>query len=402
MPQKAPLKPLPICDTFGTMHMDILELPTSKEKYTSLLLVVDSMSRWPEAFPLRSQEASEIAKVLYQEIFTRYGAPHTLISDRGQNFMSKLVSELCKLFQVTRHHTSSYHPQTNSKCEVMNRTIAEKFRAYCNDKQDDWPKFLPAILMAYGMTPPPGSSQIAPYYLLFGRHMRTPLDTALTPPAHLGKTADEQMHIVLDNLKEAHKMAKENIEDYQMKYKRQYDKNTKPCHFQAGQRVWLHSTARPIGVKPKLFKTWQGPYYVTEKGPNNTFAIRRCDNNKQMKALVHANRLKYFHDPSDQPYLHVSRPPQPSLTPTPAETQGPRQTYNPDIHQTDQADNQTTYPVQRLTATKFIDKVRHFNVLWGDGEKSWHPEGNISDVLIREYYTHHTKTGRRRKRKPIK
>jgi len=66
--------------------------------------------------------------------------------------MSKLVSELCKPVQVTRYNIRSYHPQTNSKCKVMNRTIAEKFRAYCNNKEDDWPKFLPAVLMAYRMT----------------------------------------------------------------------------------------------------------------------------------------------------------------------------------------------------------------------------------------------------------
>lgn len=37
-----------------------------------------------------------------------------IVSDRGQNFLSKLVTAVCEIFQVTRHFTSAYHPQTNA------------------------------------------------------------------------------------------------------------------------------------------------------------------------------------------------------------------------------------------------------------------------------------------------
>ena len=88
-------------------------------------LVVESTSRWPEAFPLKTQHASEIADVLYNEVFCRYGAPRSLLSDRGQNFVSHLVTELCKLFNVKRLKTSSFRPQTNSQCENFNQNNLE-------------------------------------------------------------------------------------------------------------------------------------------------------------------------------------------------------------------------------------------------------------------------------------
>lgn len=88
--------------------MDILgPLQPTPEGYKYILLVDDIFSRWPEAFPFKSQEAVEIAMTLYREIFTRYGAPHVLVSDRGQNFLSKIVQALCELFSVQSHHTSS-------------------------------------------------------------------------------------------------------------------------------------------------------------------------------------------------------------------------------------------------------------------------------------------------------
>lgn len=55
--------------------MDIITgLPTTlgKQKYNHLL--GDSYSKRCEAFTLRNQKASEIARVLYKEIMTRYGA----------------------------------------------------------------------------------------------------------------------------------------------------------------------------------------------------------------------------------------------------------------------------------------------------------------------------------------
>lgn len=92
------------------------------------MLIVDSFSKFPEAFPLKTQDSKEIANVLFAEIFARYSAPKVIVSDRGQNFLSNLVTAVCEIFQVARHFTSSYHPQTNSTCERMNSTIAQCLR----------------------------------------------------------------------------------------------------------------------------------------------------------------------------------------------------------------------------------------------------------------------------------
>ena len=84
---------------------------------------------------MKTQGATEVAylHVLYKEIFTRYGAPRALVSDRGQNFISKVVQASCKLLQVTRHVASSYHPHSNVTCERMNSTLALSLRAICQE-----------------------------------------------------------------------------------------------------------------------------------------------------------------------------------------------------------------------------------------------------------------------------
>ena len=71
------------------------------------------LTRWIEAFPVPSVEATVIACLLIDEIIFRYGAPRALLFDRGTNFMSKVVVEVCKIFQIQKVNASRYHSQTD-------------------------------------------------------------------------------------------------------------------------------------------------------------------------------------------------------------------------------------------------------------------------------------------------
>lgn len=215
---KAPLTPMPITDTFHRWHMDILELTTTSENYKYVLLVVDSFSRWCEAIPLKSQEASVVAEALFAEVICRYGAPLILVSDRGQNFLSKLVAAMCELFDITRHHTSSYHPQTNSTVERLNSTIAQSLRMYAN-AHSSWPKLLPGIVMAFRMSPATQSTQYSPYELVFEKKMRLPIDTSLTPNTTMSKDFKSHLEDLIAKLKLIRENAASNMQKAQDKQK---------------------------------------------------------------------------------------------------------------------------------------------------------------------------------------
>ena len=297
-----PLQPLPVADLFSRWHIDILSgLPTTKDKYKHILVVVDSYSKWMEAHPLRSQEATEVAAVLYREVITRYGAPRTLISDRGQTFMSKLTAAMCELFQITRHHVSAYHPATNSVVERANSIILQGFRMYCKDQQDDWPEILPSIMMAHRMTPCTQASQVSPFFLLFGREMHIPIDTALLPKDNLSQNHKVHLNNVLKQLETTRRIATENIKAAQVRYKHQFDKRSQEPKFQPAERVWLYCTKVAVGKAPKLHRKWVGPYYITQLGPHHTFKVRNCATNKEVKSLVNGVRLKPYYDPENRP-----------------------------------------------------------------------------------------------------
>ena len=111
---RAPLKPLEIEEPFATLHIDhIGPLPTSPEGYKYCLLVIDRFTKFPECFPTKSTDAAETAHILYHQIICRYGFPRTLLSDRAQGFMGKLIAELCK--KKTLHQLLSSPNQFNSR-----------------------------------------------------------------------------------------------------------------------------------------------------------------------------------------------------------------------------------------------------------------------------------------------
>ena len=85
-----------------------------------ILLAVDYVSKWVEAIPTHTNDASVVAKFLLSHIFTWFGTPRALITDGGTHFYNKLVDKFLKKNGV-RHCTSlAYHPQANGQAEVSN------------------------------------------------------------------------------------------------------------------------------------------------------------------------------------------------------------------------------------------------------------------------------------------
>ena len=90
------------------------------------------------------------------------------------------------------------------------------------------------------------------------------------------------------------KVAKQNVEEYQERYKKQYDKNSEPSDYAPGTRVLLYNPKVPPGKSSKLWRKFQGPYYVTMKvGPCN-YILRDCKTHLAIAHPVHADRLKRY------------------------------------------------------------------------------------------------------------
>lgn len=441
----APLHPIPPEEIFSRWHMDILgPLHKAHDGSQYILLFVDSFSKWCEAFPLKTQTAAEVAKHLYHDIICRYGAPRKLVSDRGSNFMSTLIKELCKLFQVVKVETSSYHPQANSTCERMNSVIGATLRAYTDENQSIWPDIIPSIMMSYRAFPSTQSTKHSPFFLLYGMECNLPIDTALLPQNSLTKTTDQHMQTVHKNLITARTLAKENQLAAQEKNSSTHDRKARLPRYQVGQRVWLFCSKTPKGKSAKLVKRWIGPYYICHSSDTHTYKLASCNTHRLVRSRIHANRLKPYFDPANRPTNPaldeaIDRTTTPSLPqPTPT-TQSQQREITPSIpaspipHSTTQSTEQHSQSSTHFTPTsqsntqnadepqtqssqfrpnhpifqqidRLIKKRKNkdglpiYRVKWkGQMAPSWELASHIPDHLIEEFHIKRTNQGKLRK-----
>lgn len=123
--------------------MDLVgPLPKSARGHQYILVILDYATRYPEAIPLRTMASQNIAKELVL-LFTRVGVPKEIHTDQGTPFMSRLMADLCKLWQVKPLRTSVYHPQTDGLVERFNRTLKSMLRKVIDKDGQNWDCMLP-------------------------------------------------------------------------------------------------------------------------------------------------------------------------------------------------------------------------------------------------------------------
>ena len=92
----------------------------SRNKY--LLTIIDDYSRFPFAFPCSDVSSATVISCLCQ-LFSIFGMPAYIHSDRGASFMSTELRQFLLDKGVAASHTTAYNPQGNGQIERLNRTL---------------------------------------------------------------------------------------------------------------------------------------------------------------------------------------------------------------------------------------------------------------------------------------
>ena len=137
--RRSPLKQHVVGVPMERLAMDILgPLPLTPRGNRFVLVVTDYFTKWTESYAIPNQEAVTVAEKLVGEFVCRFGVPRELPSDQGTNFESKVMAELCKLWDIEKARTSPLHPQSDGQVERYNRTLTEMLRGKLTETQEDW------------------------------------------------------------------------------------------------------------------------------------------------------------------------------------------------------------------------------------------------------------------------
>lgn len=290
----APLVSIKTSRPMELVCMDYLTVEDGKGGQSNILVITDHFTKYAVAIITPNQTARTTAKALFDNFMIPYGFPERLHSDQGRNFESRTIQELCKLAGIKKSRTTPYHPQGNGICERMNRTLLSMLGTLDEEQKKNWKVHVPSLMHAYNCSKH-GSTGFSPFYLMFGRHPRLPIDVMLDldDTRNQDGTNDDYIQRLRNRLDYAYRLASaQNLE----KQERNRGKNAcqvRENKLEIGDRVLVKNFG--FKGKHKLADKWGKDVYVVITRPNPdipVYEVKPEGGGKSSKCkILHRNLL---------------------------------------------------------------------------------------------------------------
>ena len=127
----------------------ITDLSESKG-FDSILVVVDQFSKEVEFIPCtKSVSALDTVKLYLRHVWKHHDLPTGIVSDRGLQFTSQVMKDICKRLGIQPRLSTAYHPQTDGQTERINQDLQQYLHIFTSEKQDEWVSWLPLVQFSY-------------------------------------------------------------------------------------------------------------------------------------------------------------------------------------------------------------------------------------------------------------
>ena len=149
-------------------------------RHNHVMIIVDSFTKMAKFVRCHNTiDGKQTAELYIDHVWSVFGRPQTIVTDRGTQFVNEFWHTLQTRLGTHSGLTASYHPQANGQAEVMVKQMKKQLIAF-EDQGMRWWRVLPACEFAYNDSVN-ATTGFSPFYLNYGRHPRTPLQSYLTP-----------------------------------------------------------------------------------------------------------------------------------------------------------------------------------------------------------------------------
>ncbi|CAI5683453.1 unnamed protein product [Oreochromis niloticus] len=321
---------------------------------------MDHFMRFAQAYATKNKAAKTVADKqltwmtenlhrhtdkLFNDFALKFGFPTRLHHDMGKEFENKLMARLKELSGIQGSHTTPYHPQGNGQVERFNRTLLSMLRTLEDKEKDDWKESLAKVVHAYNCTKNEATGY-APYYLIFGRSPRLPIDLLFDlkrDEAHVDY--DDYVSCWKKRMQEAYTVASQTATKETARGKAYFDKKVKGRDLQPGDRVLLGNLT-PRGGPAKIQSFWENQVYKVKerKADDSPVYLISPENGEGRDKVVHRNLLlpRDFL-PFEKPSTQTVQPQKDSPTVTRKKFRPPRRQLQPGNGDTSDDDDSGTY-----------------------------------------------------------
>lgn len=269
--QKPPGKLRPIRPPEGVWQLVAMDFhgpihPSSKRGNKYIISLTDVLSKFVVAKAVRDNSANTVIRFLKEDIISKFGTPHCILTDNGTHFTSSLTNALIKEIGATHLYSTPYHPETNGQIERFNSTMDAKIGTLSNAQKTNWDDQLAFVIFNYNTSIHSSTKQI-PFEMMYGRKPVLPFDhqeenvTLDIDPEHTTK-----LNQYLATLNE---QAKRNIMIQQQQYKHRYDQNRSNPSYNINDLVLI----KKINPQSKFDMRYEGPFRIDKEITPKTFIV---------------------------------------------------------------------------------------------------------------------------------
>jgi len=151
----------------------IRPLPTSND-CNVILNIVDHFSKMVVMIPMSITLTSpQLADLYKAKVFSFFGIPRKIVLDRGPQFASEFMCDICQILSIEQNLSTAYHPETNAQVGRMNHEVTQYLSMYVSYHQDDWTDWFPLAQFALNNRVSTSTGESA-FYLNHRRHPHMP------------------------------------------------------------------------------------------------------------------------------------------------------------------------------------------------------------------------------------
>ena len=252
--------------------IDLISMEESESGFKKALTVVDFWSGYAECIPLKGGTTEEVATALFNGWIAKHSVCEELQSDRGPEFRSQVMEELCKMLKIKKISTSPYAPFSNGRVEKLNRTIKDSLSMLMDLEKNNWDELLPLIVFYYNISINL-TTGFSPFELRTGTLPTLPL--AMTMDRRTASyTHTEYVRKIMKRIEEVTDVVYKNTKASQEYQSRTYNKKLHGESLNVNDLVRVkYQGPPPKGVSAKLMSRWRGPYRILEKLNDKAYVV---------------------------------------------------------------------------------------------------------------------------------